>query len=278
MSAPIRRLAAAAALIVLLFAYPGAAAATITGGCTGTGNATSGSVDLTTSATWHLMKADVAGGFGMGPTAHSATVSASALGLSIPIASGTSKSGDSQGSVSGLSVSLFAALGARFFVSGSADNGCAGEIEIIIDDVDPLYTVLGGGGAALGVLGGLLVLRTMRGGKGFFKRILDALYGAIGGAGAALALEQMGTLDPRTFLGLLIVLGAAVFGFATCGLLGGGKKKPVPTPTPAPPPPPPPPPPPDPAPMPDPGPTEPGPTTGAPDPGPGGVEGGGSAI
>ena len=238
MSEPIRRLAAAAGLVVLLLAYPAAAAATMTGGCTGTMHSTSNpSVDLVTQTQVHVKKDDVGGGTGNGPVAHAASVYAAALGLTIPIASGTSVPGETSGSVDGVSVSLFAALGARFVVSGSADNGCAGEIEIIIDDVNPLYTILGGGGTALGVLGGLLVLRTMRGGKGFFKRILDALYGAIGGAGAALALEQMGIIDPRAFLGLLIVLGAAVFGFATCGMLGGGKKKPAPM---APPPPPPP--------------------------------------
>ena len=228
MSSLIRRFAATAALMGLLLAYPGAVGATITGGCTGTGTATSGGVDLTTATQWHVKKADVGGGSGQGPAAHNASVGASALGLRIPIASGTSIPGESQGSVSGVSVSMFALLGKRFVVSGSADNGCAGEIEIIIDDVDPLFTALGGGGALLAAIFGLLVLRTMRGGKGIFKRLLDVIYGLIGGVGAALALEQFGYIDPTSLLGLMLVIGAGLFAFVTCGILGGGKKKVVP--------------------------------------------------
>jgi len=253
----IRRLVALAAPLVLALVFPLAASATITGGCTGTGTATSSSVDLVTATEWHVKKADVGGGSGTGPPAKAGSVGAKAFGLTIPIASGTDPEGKTEGSVDGVSVSMFALLGHRFIVAGSADNGCAGQIEIIIDDQDPALTLLGGGGAAIGVIFGLLVLRTMRGGKGFFKRLLDLVYGVIGGAGAALSLEQFGVLDPDSFLGLGLIIAAGLFGWLTCGILGGGKKKEPPAPTPAPAPPPPPPPvpttTPDPGPLPDPG-------------------------
>ena len=58
MSSLIRRFAAAAALVGLLLAYPGGVAATITGGCTGEGHATSSSANLTTDTVWHLKKDD----------------------------------------------------------------------------------------------------------------------------------------------------------------------------------------------------------------------------
>jgi len=220
----IGRLGVSAAFLTLVLAFPMGAAATITGGCTGTGNATSGGADLTTATEWHVKKDDVGGGSGQGPTAHNATVGAGALGLTIPIASANSVPGESEGSVSGVSASLFAVLGREFLVSGSADNGCSGSILIIIDDVDPLFTVLGGGGAALAVIFGLLVLRSMRGGRGIFKRILVLLYGAIGGLGGALAAEQFDVIDQTSLIGLGIVILAALLGFMTAGILGGGKK------------------------------------------------------
>lgn len=226
MRASIRRLAAAAALMCALLAWPATTAATITGGCTGTGTATSSSVDLTTATEWHVKKADVGGGQGQGPAAKAGSVGAYALGIQIPIASGTDPDGKTSGSVEGVSVSLFAVLGKIFVVAGSADNGCAGQIKIVIDDVDPVFTVLGGGGAALGVIGALLVLRTMRGGRGIGKRLLDTVYGIVGGIGGALAAEQFGVTEPTSILGLGIVAGAAAFAFLTCGILGGGKKKP----------------------------------------------------
>ena len=225
MTGSIRRLAAAAALIALL-AFPATAAATITGGCTGVGTATSGGVDLTTATEWHVKKADVGGGSGQGPAAKAASVGAYAFGINIPIASGTDPDGKTSGSVEGVSVSLFAILGHIFTVAGSADNGCSGQITIIIDDQDPLYTLLGGGGLALAVLGGLLVLRTMRGSKGILKRLLDTIYGLLGGAGGALAATQFELIDGTSPIGLVIVIGAGAFAFLTCGLLGGGKKKP----------------------------------------------------
>jgi hypothetical protein len=230
----VRRLVAAATLGALLLAYPGAAAATIRGGCTGTGTATSGSVDLTTATEWHVMKDDVGGGTGNSPTkVKSASVGAYALGIPIPIASGVDEGeGKTEGSVSGVSVSLFAALGQRFTVAGSADNGCSGEITIIIDDVNPLLTAFGGGGVILALLGLLVVLASMRGDRGIGKRILDAFFGALGGLGAALALEQFGVLDPTTLVGLFIVIVAAVIAFLTTGILGSGSTtQPEPPPT-----------------------------------------------
>lgn len=229
MSSGIRRFVATAALMALLLAFPASAGATITGGCAATGTATSGGVDLTTATEWHLRSTDIAGGSGQGPTAKSASVAAYALGIAIPIASGTSEDGETSGSVEGVSVSFLAILGARFTVAGSADNGCAGEIEIIIDDVNPLFTALGGGGALLAVIGFLVVLALMRGDGGTSRRIVGGLFGLLGGIGAALALEQFGAIDATEPIGLFVAIGAAVLGLLLPGLLGGGDK-----PTPAP--------------------------------------------
>jgi hypothetical protein len=218
----LRRLGAAVALMGLLLAFPGSVGATISGGCTGEGHSTSSSADLTTDTEWHLQSDDVAGGSAEGPSAKAASVGAFALGISIPIASGTDEEGETAGSIDGVSVATFAVLGKRFVVSGSADNGCTGQIEIIIDDVNPLLTVLGGGGIAAAVIALLVVLMLTRGSSGIFKRLFGALFGAIGGIGAALALEQFEVIDPTESIGLFIVIIAAAIGFLTTGIFGRG--------------------------------------------------------
>ena len=130
------RLAAALAVVGVL-CLPRAAAAVVTGGCTAEGHSTSSSVDITTATEWHLKSTDTAGGSGTSPVKmRAAQVYAYALGIEIPIASGTGDGGTS-GAVDGVSVAPFAILGHRFTVAGSAsgDGACSGSITIILDDV-----------------------------------------------------------------------------------------------------------------------------------------------
>jgi hypothetical protein len=225
MSSLFRRLVTAAALTGLLLAYPGAVGATITGGCTGEGHSTSSSSNLTQDTVWHLKKDDVAGGSGTAPAKmKSASVSAYGLGIGIPIASGTSEDGETAGSVDGVSVSTYAILGHRFVVAGSAsgDGQCSGQIDIIIDDVNPLFTLLGGGGILLAIIGLIAVILFSRSSGGCLNRILSGMFGGLGGLGGALALEQFEVLDPTQPIGLFILIGAAVIGFLTAGIFGGG--------------------------------------------------------
>ena len=87
-SARARRFAATVAVGTLLFAFPAATAATITGGCLGEGHATSGGVDLATATEWHIRSTDVVDGSGTAPAPiRSASVGAYAAGISIPIVS-----------------------------------------------------------------------------------------------------------------------------------------------------------------------------------------------
>ena len=153
---------------------------------------------------------------------HSANVAAYGLGLGIPIAGGTSASGETTGSVDGVQVSTYAVLGRQFVVAGSAsgDAQCTGQIEIIIDDVQAVFTVLGGGGIILGILGLLGMLLFARGERGFANRLVSAFLGALAGVGLGLAAEQFGLLDPTKPYGLFLVLGLAVVGFLTAGLFG----------------------------------------------------------
>jgi hypothetical protein len=195
--------------------WVGVAAATVSGGCTVTGTSTSGTVDLTTAAEWHLQRSDVAGGNGTAPTEQTAaSVSVHTLGLALPIASGEGD-GDTAGSVSGVSVEPFALVAKRWTVSGSSDS-CSGTVLVIIDDVEPYMTATGGGGILAALIGGGLMLATSRG-SGVGSKILGALFGGIAGLGLAVALEQYGVVDPTTFVGLGIVGIGLVVGF----LVGG---------------------------------------------------------
>ena len=218
MTGSIRRRSVALALAAAaVLALPAAANATIRGGCEGTGSSNvGGPVDLTTETVWHLQSTEIAGGSATAPTPQtSASVGAYALGLALPIAGGSGE-GDTAGSVTGVSVSTYATLGRRFVLAGSSDS-CSGEIEVIIDDVNPFLTVLGGGGLIVAILGLLLVLLSARMGSGCATTLLAALFGGFGGVGLALFLEQMGVVDPRTFVGLGIAVAGAVLGL----LLGG---------------------------------------------------------
>lgn len=232
MSSLIRRFGATAALMGLLLAWPGAVGATITGGCTGEGHSTSSGANLTTGTEWHLKKDDVAGGSGTSPAKmKSASVGAYALGLRLPIASGTSEDGETQGGVDGISIATYAILGHRFVVAGSAsgDGQCSGEIEIILDDVDPLFTILGGGGILLALVGLIVLLLLSRSGGGCAQRVLGGLFGALGGLGGALAAEQFDLIDPTEPTGLFILIGAAILGFIVPGIFGGGGDARAPT-------------------------------------------------
>jgi hypothetical protein len=224
MHALARRLAWIGLLAVLALAFPVVASATITPPCQGNGTSTSGNVDLTTATEWHLKSTDTAGGSGSSTVAmKSANVAAYAFGgLGIPIAAGTGN-GETSGSVDGLSVKTYAILGARFYVAGSASGdgaSCSGSIVIILDDVNPVFTVFGGGGLILFVIGLIGLLLLARSGEGCFLMGIAIVLGLLGGAGLAVALGQFGALDATSPVGLVFPIVGAVAGAATCGRMG----------------------------------------------------------
>ena len=188
-----RRLALFLATLAIL-ALPAGAAATVSGGCLLTGSSSSGgSVDLTTSSVWHLRSTDRISVSGRAPSLQTdAVANAYFLGLAIPVAGGTSN-GDTTGGADDVDVSTLAILGRVFVIAGSSagpGTGCSGEFEIVLDDVNPLLTVLGGGGAGatlIGMLGaGWSVRRPNSGWRLFFGMV--SLLMLIGGA--SLVLQQ----------------------------------------------------------------------------------------
>ena len=224
------RLSLAAALTIVLLAWPGSVAATIAGGCTGEGHSTSSSADLTTDTIWHLKRDDVAGGSGTSPAAmRNASVSAYGLGIPIPIAGGTSQDGKTEGSVDGVQVSTYAVLGRQFVVAGTAsgDGQCTGQIEVVIDDVQAIFTVFGGGGILLAILALLGMLLATRGERRLTGRVVSAFLGALAGIGLGLSAEQFGFIDPTQPIGLFLVAAFVVLGFLTAGLFGRSGPQPI---------------------------------------------------
>jgi len=207
---------------MLALVYPVVASATITGPCTATGTTSSNSTsDLTTDTEWHMLSTDTAGGSGESTVAMKhAVVRAYAFGgLSLPIAEGDGD-GDTSGSVDGLSVQTYAILGARFYVAGEAsgDSGsCSGSIVIVLDDVNPILTVFGGGGLLLFVVCLIAIGLLARSSGGCFLLGVAVLFGLLGGAGLAIALGQFGLVDATSPVGLAFPIVGGVVGAGTCG-------------------------------------------------------------
>ena len=233
MAISVRRRAAAmfaTAAMFLALAFPGTAWATITGPCTATGTATSsGSIDLTNEEVWRVKSTDVLSGNGTSTvTMRSGEVSAYALGLEVPIRS-ESGDGDTSGSVDGVSMDLFSKLGKVFVIAGAAsgDGECEGQILVVVDDVDAVFTVLGGGGLAMAIIGLAAVLMSSRS-SGCLSKGLAVIFGGLGGVGLALSLEQFQVLSPTSYIGLAIVVVGAILGLILAGRFAGAGNTPAP--------------------------------------------------
>ena len=220
------RAAALLAAFVVSFAFPAAAAAVVNGGCSAEGHTSSGgSVDITTEDVWHVKSTDVAGGSGSAPVPmQSSQVGAYALGILIPIARGQG-TGSTSGDVSGVELSTLSKLGKVFVVGGNAsgDGGsCDGQILVIVDDVDALFTILGGGGLAAAVVGLAIMLASSRG-QGCLTKIIGTFGGGLAGVGLALAAEQFEIFQPTTYFGMAIAIIGALLGFLVAGRLAAAR-------------------------------------------------------
>jgi hypothetical protein len=190
---------------VVLIMTPITAAATVTGGCTVTGVASSsGTTDLTTHDTWHLTTADSVTGDAKYPTQTYVHVFAYIFGLPIPVYSSSGK--DTNGSAGPFKVSDYSRY-TRVFAAGGASDTCTGAVLIIVDDQSAFTNAVGLGGIALTAIGllGLVALMFMgKGASGCGGIFLGALLGAALGVGAALLAAETGLVDPRNIAGLVV--------------------------------------------------------------------------
>jgi len=201
--------------LVLIGAMP--AFGVVTGGCTAKATGTkSGAIDLTTQAEWHVRSDDIVSGSGTAQTDQTfVTISAYVLGIPVPIVSATGKGKD--GTAGPYEISIYRWMARTIAVSGSSDN-CTGSVTLIIDDVNPFATAFGGGGIALGILGLLGLLGAARGQGGAGGRFYGLIAGGLAGLGFGLTLQQVGTLDPRSLVGLAVPAGGALLGLIIAGM------------------------------------------------------------
>ena len=184
--------------IAMLAGAPAPVAATVRGGCEVTGTSTSGGpIDLTTEPVWHVRSTDRISGAGTAPTPQThATVRATALGFAIPIGGGPADPATAAESDS-FEISTFARLGRVFLISGESAGpagACDGEILIVIDDVNPLVTVLGGGGLIAVLIGLLGLAWGLRKPTGLVRRGVGLVSMVLIGAGGSLVLQQTAPL------------------------------------------------------------------------------------
>jgi hypothetical protein len=195
---------------VSLATSAGPALAVISGGCTATGSASqSGSVDLTTATEWRLRRDDVVNATGRAPREQTAA-SASAYAFFVPLTLLVTTGQGPEGRAGPYAVSDYAWIARVFVVAGSSDN-CSGSVRIVIEDVNQVATLVGGGGLLLFLLGALGVVASALD-RGLGPRLLGGgLGGLVAGFGLALLLPQFGVFDPRDPIGLgLLALGLLI--------------------------------------------------------------------
>ncbi len=211
----------AAAALVLLSGRPAEARMT-NGSCTATATGSvTGFRDLAREFDWHLRNDDVVAGEGHPPGSDKlkgVRVRVDLFGLSVPVL-GSDDEGTG-GHAGPYTVATYSKIARIVGASGEAGGGaCRGAIKIIVDDVNPLATAAGGGGAALGVLGllGMVVAAFGRGGAP--GRTAGAAAGLVSGAGFGLLLQQTGTLDPANAADLALPAAGLLAGALAAGIL-----------------------------------------------------------
>jgi len=205
--------------LAFLVASSDPAAAVVTGGCTAQATASkSGSIDITTKSEWHVRSDDKVSGSGVAPTNQTfVNVFVYAFGVPIPILSATGN--DKTGSSGPYEVSSYSWATRIVPVSGSSDN-CSGSLTVYIDDVSPLTTVAGAGGAALGVLAALVAIRGAFSSGRAGSRVVGAVAGLLAGIGIGLVAMEAGVVDPRDPLGLAMPVAGLIIGALLAGVLG----------------------------------------------------------
>jgi hypothetical protein len=210
--------------LALLSARP--AHALVSGGCTAKATASvSGPIDLTTERVWHLRNEDVVNGEGhpaSGTKLKGVTVRVDSFGMSIPIYFNNDEG--TGGTAGPYSVSTYSKLIRILAASGEAGGGaCTGSIKIILDDASPVANVSSGLGLLLAVVGLILMLRAVFGRGGFGSRLGGAFGGLVCGLGAGLLLQQTGTLEPTSLLGLAFPALGLIVGAMVGGAMGRGR-------------------------------------------------------
>ena len=208
-------------MVIALLLVPATTQAALNGGCAATATASkSGSINLATASTWHVRDADVITGGAAAPTAQTtAQLKVALFGIGLPLVN--NQGNNATGSVGPYVIADYDRYTRVLSVVGSS-NTCSGSVLIIVDDVAPLSTWAGIIGVIAAVLGILGLLATMVQSPNGAARIAGFVIGLVAGLGIGLLLQQTAILDPANFMGLLLPLGGAVFGFVLAGIAHRG--------------------------------------------------------
>lgn len=224
-----------------LLAFPGATAADMFGPCQASATIGGAGSDLTALTTWHARSTDrpvlaisapfkiqpQSDAYGGGPPRRYYWL----MGLGVVAEKGVG--GSSPGTTAPLDFGPERLLGARFNVNwsiagpGSGDQ-CTWSAVVVLDDVDPLLTVFGGGALLLALVALVAIVRSTRVRGRWWLRIGLGVLGAVGGIGAESALEQFAVIPWKS--GFVLSISLTVIGLMA-GLLFVGlanRSKPAP--------------------------------------------------
>jgi hypothetical protein len=183
-------------------------------------------VDLATLSTWHLRSTDrptvvVSGPFQiLSATPPVRSYWLAALGVKREIDPGAGP----PGTVANIDLSTERLLGPRFDLSesilGPADSDqCSWFPPVVLDDVNPLFTVFGGGALVIALLAALAVLGSIRVRSRWKLRFALGVIAAVGVIAGWSALEQFGIVPWRDHgPGLYLVPVGFLAGFVLVGL------------------------------------------------------------
>jgi hypothetical protein len=125
-------------------------------------------------------------------------------------------------------------MGGRFNLYYSIDgpdsgDQCSWSALVVLDDVNPLLTVFGGGALLFALIALLAIVGSARVRSRWWLRIGLAVFGAVAGIAAASALEQFAAIPWKS--GFFLGIGLAAIGLVAGLLLVGlaNRSKPAPS-------------------------------------------------
>lgn len=203
--------------LIGLAIMPAVAQAKMNGGCTATATASkSGTVDLTSTSTWHVKDADVISGKATAPTPQTFTrLNVLFFGIGLPLLDQTGNSPN--GTTGPYRIADYDRYTRVLSVAGTTTS-CDGNVMIVVDDIAPLATWAGIGGLIASVLGLIGLIASMFQFPAGAARLVGMVVGVVAGLGVGLLLQQFAILDPGNVFGLLLPIGGAFVGLILPGL------------------------------------------------------------
>lgn len=215
-----------------LLTFPGATVADTYGPCQVSATIGGASSDISALTTWHTRSTDqpvlaIAAPFKIrpqsdpysgGPPGRSYWLA----GLGVNAEKGVG--GSSPGTTAALDFSPERLLGARFNLYWSTEgpesgDQCSWSSIVVLDDVNPLFTVFGGGALLLALIALVAIVGSTRVRGRWWLRIGLGVLGVAGGIAAASALEQFAVIPWKS--GFVLGIGLAMIGLVAGLLLVG---------------------------------------------------------